>query len=122
MLPRLYQNAVFEESSQRNIVARIDTGGNSPSPRSHRSTPLPAHSSLPAGGKTLCAILLIKHIASQLKIDDSTDQHSLIVFIVPTVSLVHQQAEVVRTQTNLRVKEYIGSMGQSPRRNVGTGD
>ena len=92
MLPRLYQNEVFEESVKRNIVARIDTGG----------------------GKTLCAILLIKHTASQLHhLVATADQHKLIVFVVPAVSLVHQQGEIIKMQTGLRVKEYVGSMGST---------
>lgn len=47
LFPRLYQNAVFEESLQRNIVARIDTGGAFFSPLS----PFPAHSELPQAAR-----------------------------------------------------------------------
>lgn len=52
--------------------------------------------------------MLIRHITS-LPID--RQGHSLVVFIVPTVSLVHQVSATLRSQTALRVSSFIGSQG-----------
>jgi endoribonuclease Dicer len=86
-LPRLYQHEVMKEAAQRNSIIRMDTGA----------------------GKTLCAIMLIRHISSLAV--DITLPRKLQVFIVPTVSLVHQQSKVIISQTTLRVKSFVGALG-----------
>ncbi|ORY90629.1 hypothetical protein BCR35DRAFT_349581 [Leucosporidium creatinivorum] len=86
LLPRLYQDEAMKAAAERNIICRMDTGT----------------------GKTLVAVMLIRHITS-LPVD--RQGHSLVVFIVPTVSLVDQVSATLRTQTALRISSFIGSQG-----------
>lgn len=51
--------------------------------------------------------MLIRHITSL----PTTSETSLVVFIVPTVSLVDQTTKVLRAQTSLRVASFVGSQG-----------
>lgn len=69
-------------------------------------------------GKTLIAILLVRHIfdLSRRSTAPGSDtsapaKKKLIVFIVPTVALVAQQSTVIGEQTDLVVKPLVGSMG-----------
>lgn len=62
-------------------------------------------------GKTLVAIMLIRHITSLPT--PPGDPPSLVVCIVPTVNLVTQQSAAIAGQTNLRVKGFSGSMVRS---------
>jgi replicative superfamily II helicase len=43
-----------------------------------------------------------------------TDDHKLIVFLVPTVALVDQQSEHIANNTSLRVRAYRGDMRMWP--------
>lgn len=52
--------------------------------------------------------MLIRHITS---LPSASDKPSLVVFIVPTVSLVDQTTKVLRSQTALRVSSFVGSQG-----------
>ncbi|SCV72586.1 BQ2448_4123 [Microbotryum intermedium] len=88
-VPRLYQEEAMGAAVKRNIICRMDTGT----------------------GKTLIAILLTRHITSQPVRASEPKVHRLVVFIVPTVSLVDQVAAVLRRQTSLRVATFIGAMG-----------
>jgi endoribonuclease Dicer len=56
-------------------------------------------------GKTLISILLIKWIASQ-----ENAMGKVIVFLVPRVTLVDQQAETISKRTPLRVSKLFGSL------------
>jgi endoribonuclease Dicer len=56
-------------------------------------------------GKTLISILLIKWIASQ-----ENAKGKAIVFLVPRVTLVDQQAETISKRTPLRVAKLFGAM------------
>jgi len=56
-------------------------------------------------GKTLISILLIKWIASQ-----DNAKGKAIVFLVPRVTLVDQQAETISKRTPLRVARVFGAM------------
>ncbi|KAA8546198.1 hypothetical protein F0562_003063 [Nyssa sinensis] len=85
LIPRQYQRKVFEIAMKRNTIAVLDTGS----------------------GKTIIAVMLIKDIARSI-------QHGykkLILFLAPTVHLVHQQFEVMKIHTNLEVEEYYGAKG-----------
>ncbi|KAK7395386.1 hypothetical protein VNO78_15942 [Psophocarpus tetragonolobus] len=84
--PRSYQTEVFQVAKLRNTIAVLDTGA----------------------GKTLIAVMLIKHISQNIK---STDENKLIIFLAPTVHLVNQQFEVIRDNTDLAVGEYYGTKG-----------
>ncbi|SCZ92562.1 BZ3500_MvSof-1268-A1-R1_Chr5-2g07980 [Microbotryum saponariae] len=88
-VPRLYQEEAMDAAVKRNIICRMDTGT----------------------GKTLIAILLTRHITSQPVLASERKVHRLVVFIVPTVSLVDQVAAVLRRQTTLTVATFIGAMG-----------
>nr|ABV31244.1 dicer-like 1 [Physcomitrium patens] len=60
-------------------------------------------------GKTLIAVLLMKHKYQVLR---EQGRRMLAVFLVPKVPLVYQQAEVIRNGTNFVVGHYCGEMGQ----------
>ncbi|KAK4705810.1 endoribonuclease Dicer, partial [Phenoliferia sp. Uapishka_3] len=57
-------------------------------------------------GKTLVAIMLIRHITSTPV--PSGEPRKLVVFLAPTADLVRQQAKKIEGQTRLRVKSFIG--------------
>ncbi|KAL7001833.1 hypothetical protein U1Q18_002981 [Sarracenia purpurea var. burkii] len=84
--PRGYQMKVFQIAMRRNIIAVLDTGA----------------------GKTMISVMIIKEIAPSLK---HSPQKKLIIFLAPTVHLVHQQFEVIKVHTNLQVEEYYGAKG-----------
>lgn len=85
--PRSDQVTIFEEALRRNTIAVMDTGS----------------------GKTMIALMLIKELAKDLGVGDG--RRKLIVFLAPTVHLVHQQFEVIKVQTNLNTAPYYGTMG-----------
>ncbi|KAK1365543.1 Helicase ATP-binding domain-containing protein [Heracleum sosnowskyi] len=58
-------------------------------------------------GKTLISIMLLRSYAHCLRKPSSL----LAVFLVPTVVLVSQQAEVIETHTDLKVGKFWGEMG-----------
>ncbi|KAI5479007.1 endoribonuclease Dicer [Pseudohyphozyma bogoriensis] len=87
LVPRVYQTEALRRALEGNVVIRADTGS----------------------GKTLIAILLIRHITSTPV--KASDPRKLIFFVVPSVPLVTQQANVLRQQTSLRVKQFIGADG-----------
>lgn len=84
LLPRAYQEEIFAQARDTNIIAALDTGS----------------------GKTLISALLIKWIAAQ----ESTNGKKIF-FLVPKVPLVEQQTEFLRKQTPLKIKGYYGAMG-----------
>ncbi|KAF9239687.1 hypothetical protein BU15DRAFT_46430 [Melanogaster broomeanus] len=83
ILPRKYQEEIFRRAQEHNIIAALDTGS----------------------GKTLISILLIKWIVLQPKAISK-----VVVFLVPKVALVEQQAEFISAQTPLRVRKFHGSL------------
>ncbi|KAG0553607.1 hypothetical protein KC19_12G024900 [Ceratodon purpureus] len=84
--PRRYQEEAFQEALRKNIILCLGTGG----------------------GKTLVAVLLMKALAKNTRLE--TDKR-LIVFLAPTVLLVQQQARVVKIHTDLKVGEFYGAKG-----------
>ncbi|KAF1002409.1 endoribonuclease Dicer homolog 2-like isoform X2 [Apium graveolens] len=82
---RSYQLDALEMAMKQNTVVFLETGS----------------------GKTLIAIMLMRNYAHLLRKPSS----SLAVFLVPTVVLVSQQAEVVEMHTDLKVGKYWGEMG-----------
>lgn len=83
ILPRKYQEEIFRRAQDHNIIAALDTGS----------------------GKTLISILLIKWIVLQ-----PSAIGKVVVFLVPKVALVEQQAEFIVSQTPLRVRKFHGSL------------
>ena len=78
LIPRQYQEEIFQKAQQRNVIAVLDTGS----------------------GKTLISVLLIKWITMQ-----EASQKEVIVFLVPKVPLVEQQGNFIAQHTALRVAQ-----------------
>ena len=83
VLPRRYQEEIFRRAQEHNIIAALDTGS----------------------GKTLISVLLIKWVVLQ-----PSAVNKVVVFLVPKVALVEQQAEFISSQTPLRVRKFHGSL------------
>ncbi|THH21092.1 hypothetical protein EW146_g384 [Bondarzewia mesenterica] len=83
LTPRHYQEEIFRHAQQGNVIAALDTGS----------------------GKTYIGIMLVKWIASQERVRGKS-----IVFIVPKVPLVEQQADFITKHTPLRVTQIHGSI------------
>ncbi|KAK1269817.1 hypothetical protein QJS04_geneDACA022123 [Acorus gramineus] len=84
--PRSYQVEIFEVAKQRNTITVLETGA----------------------GKTMIAVMLMEEFGKHL--NDGRDKR-VMVFLAPTVHLVNQQFEVIRTHTGFNVAEYYGSKG-----------
>jgi endoribonuclease Dicer len=82
LLPRRYQEEIFARAQEGNIIAALDTGS----------------------GKTFISTLLMKWIAARHPGDKK------IVFLVPKVALVEQQADFILKQTPLRVSRFHGAL------------
>ncbi|XP_063947004.1 endoribonuclease Dicer homolog 3a-like isoform X1 [Daucus carota subsp. sativus] len=84
--PRMYQRKIFKVATKRNTIAHLDTGA----------------------GKTLIAVMLIKEVAKSVKL---SGEKRVILFLAPTVALVHQQYKFIKDNTELEVDEYYGAKG-----------
>lgn len=82
---RSYQLEALEKAINGNTIAFLETGS----------------------GKTLIAVMLLRSCAYLLR----KPSRFFAVFLVPKVVLVTQQAQVVRTHTDLIVGQYWGEMG-----------
>ncbi|KAI9675974.1 MAG: Dicer-like protein 1 [Bathelium mastoideum] len=88
--PREYQLEMFERAKKRNTIAVLDTGS----------------------GKTLIAVLLLKHIIDQeLERRRAGNSPKISFFLVNSVSLVFQQSAVLERNLNHSIKPLCGSMG-----------
>ncbi|KAL7586046.1 endoribonuclease Dicer homolog 2 [Lactuca sativa] len=79
---RSYQIEALEQAIKQNTIVFLETGS----------------------GKTLIAIMLLRHYAYLLQ----KPSPFIAVFLVPTVVLVKQQADSVRKHVDLKVEEYWG--------------
>jgi ERCC4-related helicase len=77
--PRDYQVKIFQEVKDRNAIVFMETGK----------------------GKTYISVMLINHLFEK-------DKKKKVVFLVCEGSLVEQQYMVIKTNTNLRIKKFIG--------------
>lgn len=60
-------------------------------------------------GKPVIALMMIKEIGKSLAGDNGDKK--LIIFLAPTVHLVHQQYKEIKSYTGLDVEEYFGAKG-----------
>ncbi|KAK7263739.1 hypothetical protein RJT34_31335 [Clitoria ternatea] len=82
---RSYQLEALDKAIRENTIVFLETGS----------------------GKTLIATMLLRSYAHYLR----KPSPFIAVFLVPKVVLVHQQAEVLRMHTDLKVGMYWGAMG-----------
>ncbi|CAI0380188.1 unnamed protein product [Linum tenue] len=82
---RSYQVEALEVAIRQNTISYLETGA----------------------GKTLVAIMLLRYYAPFLR----KPSPFIAVFLVPQVVLVRQQAEAVKTHSDLKVGTYWGEMG-----------
>ncbi|CAD6499017.1 BgTH12-04671 [Blumeria graminis f. sp. triticale] len=88
--PREYQVELFNRAKQKNIIAVLDTGS----------------------GKTLIAVLLLRHIISQELEDRALGKNRRIsFFLVDSVQLVFQQHAVLKANLNSPMAMFCGDMG-----------
>ncbi|KAG7453028.1 P-loop containing nucleoside triphosphate hydrolase protein [Guyanagaster necrorhizus] len=83
LIPRKYQEEVFVQAQESNIIAALETGS----------------------GKTFISILLIRWIATK-----EASQGKAIIFLVPNVALVEQQGNFIAKHTSLRIIKLHGSL------------
>ncbi|CAG8979867.1 hypothetical protein HYALB_00002640 [Hymenoscyphus albidus] len=89
--PREYQNELYERAKEKNIIAVLDTGS----------------------GKTLIAVLLLRHILAQ-ELEDRADGKvkRTSFFLVDSVTLVFQQHRVLKNNLNgMPMDMFCGNMG-----------
>ncbi|KAF2239938.1 hypothetical protein EV356DRAFT_438263 [Viridothelium virens] len=92
--PREYQLELFERAKKQNTIAVLDTGS----------------------GKTLIAVLLLKHVIEQeLERRLAGQTPKISVFLVNSVTLVFQQAAVLERNLDYEIAYLYGSMGVSTR-------
>lgn len=81
LIPRRYQEEIFERAVRGNVIAALDTGS----------------------GKTFISTLLIKWVSTQ-----KYAHEKLVVFLVPKVALAQQQGAFIAKHSPLRVKQMTG--------------
>ncbi|KAF1839360.1 endoribonuclease dcr-1 [Decorospora gaudefroyi] len=90
--PRDYQTELFQRAKDENVIAVLDTGS----------------------GKTHIATLLLRHVLDdELENRATGDMHKIAFFLVDSVNLVFQQANVLRCGLDQNVEGICGSMGAS---------
>lgn len=82
LIPRRYQEEIFEKAVHGNVIAALDTGS----------------------GKTLISTLLIKWVSTQER-----THKKLVIFLVPKVALAQQQGAFITKHSPLRVKQATGA-------------
>jgi superfamily II DNA or RNA helicase len=85
LLPRKYQEEIFNRAQAGNIIAALETGS----------------------GKTFISTLLIRWATSL----HSGSKEKVVIFLVPKVPLVDQQGDFIAAQTPLRVCKLSGTVG-----------
>ncbi|KAF8682784.1 Dicer dimerization domain [Rhizoctonia solani] len=81
LIPRLYQQEIFQRAVNENVICAMDTGS----------------------GKTQIAVMLLKHIMSLRPADSNPKKASVAVFLVASVPLAEQQGDFLESQLPLHV-------------------
>jgi endoribonuclease Dicer len=81
LLPRRYQEEIFQKAQESNIIAALDTGS----------------------GKTFISSLLIRWVTSR-----ESARGKVVIFLVPKVTLAEQQGDFIARQAPLRVCKLHG--------------
>jgi len=104
--PREYQVELFEKAKEKNIIAVLDTG-------TYRSFKLLFFSlTISGSGKTLIAVLLLRHIFAQELEDRAIGKPKRIsFFLVDSVQLVFQQHAVLKANLDQPMNMFCGDMG-----------
>lgn len=90
--PREYQVELFEKAKNENIIAVLDTGS----------------------GKTLIAVLLLRHMLDKELEDRAAGKEPKIAFfLVPSVALVFQQYTVLGCNLDHKIGRMMGGSGRS---------
>ncbi|KAI4669395.1 Dicer-like protein 1 [Alternaria viburni] len=90
--PRDYQTELFQRAKSENVIAVLDTGS----------------------GKTHIATLLLQHVLNdELERRAAGGIHKIAFFLVDSVNLVFQQANVLRCGLDQKVEGICGAMGAS---------
>ncbi|CAG8574135.1 14728_t:CDS:2 [Acaulospora morrowiae] len=90
LIARKYQIELYEKAKNDNVIAVLDTGS----------------------GKTFIAVMLIKEITAEERyLRTIRRETKLTFFLVNLVPLVFQQANVIKTNCDVRVKHFCGEMG-----------
>ncbi len=123
--PREYQIELFEKAKQQNTIAVLDTGQTSPPKKNSWYISKTSVGS----GKTLIAVLLLRHIIDQeLECRANGGEHrtafflvgfmflpyqslTLMIFQVDCVTLVFQQFAVLECNLGHKVERFCGEMG-----------
>ena len=88
--PREYQLELFEKAKEKNLIAVLDTGS----------------------GKTLIAVLLLRHVFAQELEDRALGKPKRIsFFLVDSVQLVFQQHAVLKANLDQPMNMFCGDMG-----------
>ena len=88
--PRDYQVELFEKAKKQNVIAVLDTGS----------------------GKTLIAVLLLRHVLDQEFEDRASGKKPRIsFFLVDCVTLVFQQFAVLECNLDQKIERFCGEMG-----------
>ena len=88
--PRDYQVELFEKAKKQNIIAVLDTGS----------------------GKTLIAVLLLRHVLDQELEDRLIGKKPRVsFFLVDSVTLVFQQFAVLECNLDHKIERFCGEMG-----------
>lgn len=86
LTPTNYQVEIFEVAKRRNTIAVLDSDA----------------------GKTMIAVMMIKELGQSLRLNG---EKKLIIFLAPSVHLVHQHYEVIKCHTELEVEKLFGAKG-----------
>jgi endoribonuclease Dicer len=103
--PREYQVELFEKAKEKNIIAVLDTGTRFQSFLVYLLTEA-------GSGKTLIAVLLLRHIFAQELEDRAMGKPKRIsFFLVDSVQLVFQQHAVLKANLDQPMNMFCGDMG-----------